>query len=281
MATNEKTKARIKAGDSALQKRVALVASEKGGVGKSVFSRTLIDLLRFSGHRVAAYDADGGIGATLRVLGERDDNGALIPAQDPLRGVAYYNGRAEDERNLLLDSIASGEVLYVHDLAGGLLADLTRIVDGGEGLTGLLDAFEGYGYRLTVFHVISPDIGSAQSVARWLDLIGDRADHVAVVNLKHGRPPADFPYWYGHDDAAGVRKGGKTRERLLAAGGVEVAFPGLPSGTFAKLDAENVRFSNAANAGLLTITERAHVAKFLTEFRAALAPALRVLGLVE
>ncbi len=76
MATIEKTKARIKAGDSALQKRVALVASEKGGVGKSVFARTLVDWLRFSGYRVAAYDADGGIGATLRVLGERGDNGA-------------------------------------------------------------------------------------------------------------------------------------------------------------------------------------------------------------
>ena len=281
MATIEKTKARIKAGDSALQKRVALVASEKGGVGKSVFARTLVDWLRFSGYRVAAYDADGGIGATLRVLGERGDNGALKPAQDPLIGVGYYNGRAEDERNLLLDSIASGEGLYVHDLAGGLLADLTRIVDGGEGLTGLLDAFESHGYRLAIFHVISPDIGSAQSVARWLDLIGDRADHVAVVNLKHGRPPADFPFWYGHDDAAGVRKGGKTRERLLAAGGVQVTFPGLPSGTFAKLDAENIPFSNAANAGLLTITERAHVAKFVNEFRAALAPALPVLGLGE
>ena len=116
---------------------------------------------------------------------------------------------------------------------------------------------------------------------RWLDVIGDRADHVAVVNLKHGRVPFDFPFWFGFDDAAGVRKGGKTRERLLAGGGVEVTFPALPAGTFAKLDSENVPFSDAANVRLLTITERAHVAKFLNDFRAALAPALPFLGLPE
>ncbi|WP_246719532.1 hypothetical protein [Methylocystis sp. H62] len=186
---------------------------------------------------------------------------------------------ADDERNILLDSIESGEKLYVHDLAGGLLADLTRIVDGGEGLDGLLDAFEAHGYRLTLFHVISPDVGAAQSVARWLSLIGDRADHVAVINLKHGKPPSDFPFWYGFTDAKDVAKGGKTREKLLAMGGVEIEFPALPAGTFAKLDAENIPFTRADKAGLLTITERAHVAKFLRDFAAALTPSLPFLGL--
>jgi len=260
-------------------KRVALVANEKGGVGKSVFTRTLVDHLRTSGKRVAAYDADGSVGATARVLGSRDASGAVERVQNPVEGVGYYNGRADDERNILLDSIESGEKLYVHDLAGGLLADLTRIVDGGEGLDGLLDAFEAHGYRLTLFHVISPDVGAAQSVARWLSLIGDRADHVAVINLKHGKPPSDFPFWYGFTDAKGVAKGGKTREKLLAMGGVEIEFPALPAGTFAKLDAENIPFTRADKAGLLTITERAHVAKFLRDFAAALAPAFPFLGL--
>ena len=201
--------------------------------------------------------------------------------QNPVEGVGYYNGRADDERNILLNSIESGEKLYVHDLAGGLLADLTRIVDGGEGLDGLLDAFEAHGYRLTLFHVISPDVGAAQSVARWLSLIGDRADHVAVINLKHGKPPSDFPFWYGFTDAKGVAKGGKTREKLLAMGGVEIEFPALPAGTFAKLDAENIPFTRADKAGLLTITERAHVAKFLRDFAAALTPASSIPWLVK
>ncbi len=259
--------------------RVALVANEKGGVGKSVFTRTLIDWLRVEKHQVAAFDADGTIGATVRILGLKDGKGAPIRNQDPALGVRCYNGRADGERNILLDSIESKHRLYVHDLAGGLLTDLSKIVDDGDGLTGLLDAFDKYGYRLTVFHVISPDIGSTLSVGRWLEMTGDRADHVAVINLKHGKPEGDFPFWYGFTDAKGGAKGGKVRERLLAKGGQEIQFPALQSGAFAKLDAENVRFSVADDAGLLTISERAHVAKFWKDFGEAVRPAFPVLGI--
>jgi len=260
------------------KRRVALIANEKGGVGKSVFTRALVDWLRTQGERVLAFDADGSIGATIRVLGTREAEGALCNNQDPAVGIGFYNGRSDNERNILLDSIASNDPLYIHDLAGGLLADLTKIVDDGEGLSGLLEAFATHGCRLTVFHVISPDIGSAQSVARWLDLTGARVDHVAVVNLKHGKPPGDFPFWYGFRDAKGESKGGGTRRRLLQEGGIEIEFPSLQSGTFAKLDAENIRFSQAQAVGLLTITEQAHVAKFQRDFAAMIAPALPLLG---
>jgi len=262
------------------KRRVALIANEKGGVGKSVFTRALVDWLRTQGERVLAYDADGSIGATIRVLGTREPGGALCKTQDPAVGIGFYNGRNDGERNILLDSIASDDPLYVHDLAGGLLGDLTRIVDDGEGLSGLLDAFATHGCRLTVFHVISSDIGSAQSVGRWLDLTEGCVDHVAVVNLKHGKPPADFPFWYGFHDARGENKGGGTRRRLLQEGGLEIEFPSLQSGTFAKIDAENIRFSLAQAVGLLTITEQAHVAKFQRDFATMIAPALPLLGVL-
>ena len=167
----------------------------------------------------------------------------------------------------------------MHDLAGGLLTDLSKIVDDGDGLSALLKAFDKYGYRLTVFHVISPDIGSTLSVGRWLEVTGDQVDHVAVINLKHGKPDGDFPYWYGFTAAKGGSKGGKVRERFLAKGGQEILFPALHSGTFAKLDAENVRFSVADDAGLLTISERAHVDKFWRDFGEAIKPAFPLLGI--
>ena len=87
--------------------RVALVANEKGGVGKSVFTRTLIDWLRVKNHRVAAYDADGTIGATVRILGLKDEKGALIRDQDPALGVRCYNGqrRRREEYLARLDRV--------------------------------------------------------------------------------------------------------------------------------------------------------------------------------
>ena len=66
---------------------------------------------------------------------------------------------------------------------------------------------------------------------------------------------------------------------MLESGGVEIEFPALPSGTFAKLDAENIRFTRADKVGLLSITERAHVSKFLRDFGENLGPALPFLGI--
>lgn len=270
---------RTKATDNTTAKRLVGVASEKGGVGKSVTARALVDYLRTQGTRVAAYDADGGVGGLVRVLGTRDAEGRLGEEQSPVEGVSYYNVRAEGERNTLLDCIATGEGLIVHDLAGGSLADLMRIVDGGDGIDGLLAAFDEHGYRLTILHLISPEVGSAGSVARWLELAGDRVDHVAVRNTRWGKAEGDFPFWHGFTDGKGVQKGGKTRERLLSLGGVEIDLPSIPAGTFAKVDADNLPFSSASSDTSLTITERAHISKFVREFGAAIEPARPFLGL--
>lgn len=260
-----------------VSKRVILVASEKGGVGKSVAARALIGQLRTEGTPVAAYDADGGVGALVRVLGTRDASGRLEPEQNATAGVGYYNVRADGERNQVLDTIGTGDSLIVHDLAGGSLADLMRIVDNGEGLEGLLATFAEHGYRVTVAHVLSPDIGSVHSVARWLDVAEDKVDHVAIRNTRWGKAETDFPYWHGFTDAKGASKGGKARERLLAMGGVEIDLPAIPAGTYAKVDAENLPFASAVSDGALTITERAHIQKFVRDFATSLDPARKLL----
>ncbi|MGH1575536.1 hypothetical protein ACRAWG_39115 (plasmid) [Methylobacterium sp. P31] len=137
------------------RKRLVLVTSEKGGVGKSVTARTFVEYLREGGTRVAAYDADGSVGGLVRVLGTRDGAGEVLDEQDPAIGVGYYNIRDAAESHTLLNCLGTQEPLIVHDLAGGSLADLTRITDMGEGLDDLLVAVDENGYRLTVLHLIS------------------------------------------------------------------------------------------------------------------------------
>jgi hypothetical protein len=257
---------------STSQKRVALIASEKGGVGKSVFMQVLVATLRADNHRVAAFDADGSVGSTLGVLGERDENGSLIVDQNPVVGSGYYDGRADGDRNVLLDCTTSGEALYVHDLAGGTRRDLSKILDSEEGLDALANAFAIDGYRLTIFHLIAPSKGSTISVGKWLDMTGDKMDHVAVLNSKLGKPPSEFPFWYGHTDSRGVAKGGKARAKLLDLGGKEIVFPALSTSAFAKLEAEDVPIVGAETSPLLTKTEQHQVYKFVADFRAAIAP---------
>lgn len=259
-------------------KRVVLVVNNKGGVGKSVVSRALLDVYRASSKTVHAYDADGRVGSLLSAYGTRNGDG-LDTTQDPAVGVGYYDIRADGSRNTLLDSLGSGAPIILHDLAGGSLSELSRIVDDGDGMDGLLDAIEAQGYRVTLVHVLSNVQGATASVRDYLTAFGERADHVAVLNKAWGRDDADFPFWFGFSTPDGRKVGGNTRDAMLAGGGVEIPFPALQPGTFAKVEAANVTYSAAAGSADLTITERAHMSKFNKQAKAAFADAASKLGL--
>ncbi|MBL0406927.1 hypothetical protein JKG68_23585 [Microvirga aerilata] len=270
-----------KALQASASKRAILIANEKGGVGKTAWAISFVDIMRQDGVPVAAYDADGGVGGLGRLLGTRSEAGDRTAQQDPLVGVGFYNGRSERERDMLVNSIDEGHPLMVHDLAGGLLTDLTRILDAEKNLDEFLATFEDNGYRLTFVHVISNVIAASQSVGRYLKLVGDRADHVAVINRNFGKMNDDFPFWYGFVDPQGKEIGGKTRSEFLALGGVEIEFPALPAGTWAKLDALAIPFTQARGHTSLTLVERGQVQKFMREFRQSLEPARSVLGLAH
>ena len=280
VATNAKAKTGPKVGAKVMpiQKRVVGIVSGKGGVGKTMTARVLLDIYRSEGIKAAAYDADGAVGGLARLYGTRADDGAIVEVQDPMDGVAFYDLRSDRERNVFLDSIAIDAGVILHDLPGGSTIDLQRIVDGGEGVSGLLDTFELHNTRMTLLHVVDNEIESAQSVGNHLDMFGGRVDHVAVLNMRECRGLADFPYWAGYE-VAGVKRYGKAREKLLAMGGKEIMLPALPPSTRAKINAERLTFTRAKDAASLSITERAHVAKFLRDFSANLEPARKVLGL--
>jgi len=261
------------------QKRLVLVICNKGGVGKSVISRALTDLYRSASKAVHVYDADGGVGSLLAAHGTRNGDGRLSPDQDPAKGVAYYDIRQDGSRNTLLDCLAGGAPIILHDLAGGSLGELKRIVDDGDGVDGLLDAIEGQDYRPTLLHVLSNVQGATASVREYLDAFGDRADHVAVINKAWGRDTADFPFWFGYERGDGSKVGGNTRADLLGSGGVEIQFPALQPGTFAKVEASNTPYSKAEASPDLTITERAHLSKFNKAATAAFLEAKDKLGL--
>lgn len=264
---------------SAAAKRLVLVVCNKGGVGKSVVSRALTDLYRSSAKSAHVFDADGGVGSLLSAYGSRNGDGRVSAEQDPATGVGYYDIRSDSSRNTLLDSLGSGAAIILHDLAGGSLGELKRIVDDGDGVDGLLDAIEGQGYRPVLLHVLSNVQGATASVREYIDAFGNRADHVAIVNKSWGKDDADFPFWFGFTKPDGTKVGGKTRDDLLSNGGVEIHFPALQAGTFAKVEAENVPYSKAETSADLTITERAHLSKFNKAAAAAFLEAKDKLGL--
>lgn len=263
-----------------------MTTSLKGGTGKSLFACTLLDNLRSRGHPVAAYDGDGVIGTLTAMHAMRNDEGRVKDAQDPFTGVVAYNVRNES-RNMLIGSAEDYRGVSLHDLAGGALTDLQRIFNDEDGLGELFGTFVDMCIRPVFIHVITADKATVQSVATHMDLtdqlgdLGRIACHIAVLNRRGGLKPADFPFWYGYQDANGQPQAGKTRERLLASGGIEMALPHIDERTLALAKGLNSPLSTAAHDSRLHVVDRQRIRAFLTTFDEAMTADVRAILGVE
>ena len=216
------------------------IISQKGGVGKTTFSRGLVDVARSAGIATAAYDADGAVGQLLEHYGERDQAGAILPTQDPLVGVDYFDVRDEDAREVLVNVIDTPAQLVVIDLPGGTLDAIGAVLPGG--LPGLLDTWVEEGWNVRVVHVISSLKACAKEVLRVIEALGPHARSLRVVrNL--GDSDEDAFYIFGGDAFGGY---GGPKRALLAAGGTVLDMPKIRSRTYTWVDEFTLQFSEAA-----------------------------------
>lgn len=252
------------------------LASDKGGVGKTFYFRYLVERLRkLKPGKVAAFDGDNGTGSGVRILGQRDSSGDLLPPekQTAIEGVVSYNMRKSRAREEFINSIAIEAPYIIHDQPGGAFDAMTEIADGGkESLTGILNAIAEERYQPVVIHAIHHEDESTESVARYLDATeGTPTIHVAVLNMRDAEEMADFELWYGYkDETTGEILGGKTRERLLATGGFEVIMPRLAGSAASRIKRYNLTFEQAATDKRLTFAQRMQVKTWLKEMDEAL-----------
>lgn len=244
----------------------ATTASDKGGVGKSFWDRFKIEFLRKLGKEVAAFDTDGGTGSLARILGQRDQNGELLPPedQDPLVGVKSFNIRKQRTRDEFLNTAALPAAIVQLDLPGGGFDAISEIADGGgESLLGVFQAVIDEGRTAVIDHVIHHEDESTESVARYLDATeGLPVVHCAILNMRDADSKADFEMWFGYIDENGEKIGGRTRERLLAAGGFEIVMPKLASGAASRIKRYGLTFEAAGEDRRLTVAQRAQVKRW-------------------
>lgn len=247
-------------------RRAIFILSQKGGSGKSTFSRALLDHLRLGrGVPVAAFDADGQVGQLLQHYGQRDGRGRLISPQDPQAGVGGFDLREAGQRGMVLDALDVPAPVLLFDFPAGCLGDLGRVVGGGKGISPLLDEYEREGVRVTVVVVVSNVQASTHNVLASLDAFGDRVDYVAVKNCFYGNPE-DFLFFDGFTGADGQTYGGQAREALARHGGAVLTMPALPGREYALCDLYSLGFSEATGYRALRRSERAAIALFLREF---------------
>lgn len=254
----------------------AIVASvsNKGGVGKSVTSKSLALLYRELGKTVAVYDGDDLVGGLLPALGTRSEKGGLHREQVPTVGCGYYDFRDDKKAAQFLDVIGDHPDVpfFLHDLPGGSLRQFSKIADGGEAgeVTALLDAIDKLGARLKLVMTLSHLLPATESVGAICSVFRDRVDYVAVVN-RMWADPSEFVFW---NDP-------RRKEKALfeELGGIEIELPAIPAGAFAKSEAYHIPYNAAEDHERLKISERSQIQGFWRKWREAVEPAADILGL--
>lgn len=267
-----------------MSRRAIFVCSQKGGAGKTTFARALLEILRSRGHTVAAYDADGPVGQLFQHEGLRDENGQWTPQQDPLVGCGFFNIRDDDDRDILLNALASKPPMILFDLPGGVVGELGKVIDHGAAPRGLFSIYQEEGYAITVVVVMTPVLASVRTVQESIATFGDTIDYVAVKNRAFGTEDS-FLLFDGcaHPDLQLPISNGK--RALLEQGGVIITMPILPARSYALLDVYSLGYLEAVEGrgigAKMPLADRFRVREWLREFETQLTPAHHLLGLAE
>ena len=194
---------------------INLVGGEKGGIGKSVLSRVLVQYHIDKNIPFKAFDGDLSQGALMRYYGE------FAEAVD----IREY----ESADRIVEQAVESGLNVVVD-----LPAQASTAIDRWVMDSGLTEFGEELGVKLTLWHVMDDGTDSVRLLDRALSVYGDSLDYVLVKN--HGRG-SDFSYF----DAS------EAKEKALEYGARIIDFPELHAASMRKIDRVGASLWAAAN----------------------------------
>jgi hypothetical protein len=238
---------------SVAPKLLIFTVADKGGTGKSTFTRALIDILHDRNIDYLAYDGD-------------QRNSQLYRHYHGVgNGINQLNFRIEGGADELIEAMDSRSApVIVVDLPGGGVELLERL---NSQMSFLTDATE-MGYAVTMVSVMSRIKDSVNALRLLMDLTGDSAHHIAVKNL----------YW-GDEQKFSFFDNSTTKQRLLDAGGLVMNMPDLFDDTYSIIDEHSLSFRAAIDDPRLTRPHRSRVNHWLRQLESQIELADKFLGI--
>jgi hypothetical protein len=248
----------------AAAKRLILIPSSKGGVGKTTIARLIAEAHRAASTDAVLVDADSSVGQFAKHLGARDDVGALLNPQPISGGVQLLDWHADVRGRDALANVTTHGKPVVVDMPGGSLGTL-RALDADADVMGVIIAA---GFALTIVVSVTPYVETwldASLVQSWLPT----ADLVLVANEGFGDDD-DFADWRASETRASLLASPRTHEVVLARLEPRIA---------AAIARNRLAFRGAADSEKLAILDRGRARRWLAKVDDALAPIAKVLGL--
>jgi hypothetical protein len=201
------------------QRRLVIVTGNKGGCGKSIFARGLLDLYQHLQVPCIAYDSD-------------TQNAQLFRHYDKAAAVSRMDIAKRGNADRLLEDMEQARsqvILFDLPAAGG------HTFQKYEQDIELIEAATELNYRLTLVSVMTRGKDSVNALRQVMDYCDDRVDYVAVKNLHFGEVEKFKRFAQS-----------KTKEQFLKLGGREMTMPDLFDDTMAQNNGDG----NSQSGGL-------------------------------
>jgi hypothetical protein len=234
--------------------RLVLVTGDKGGTGKSVMARLLLDIYRHRNIDCIAYECDQSNPQLFRHY------------KNILPGVKTLKLNQRGGADALQDDLErfSPKVSLV-DLPAGAAEYFESVASDIH----LFKNAETMGYRITMVSVLGRVKDSVVQLKRLVDFCCDRVDYVVAKNL----------YW-GEDKKFIRYNDSKVRQVLLnELGGIELLLPDLYDNLFDFIDSQDLTFREALEHDGLTVSNRSRIFDWVDKAETQLETAAWMLGL--
>ncbi|HEY9693145.1 MAG TPA: hypothetical protein V6D15_13115 [Oculatellaceae cyanobacterium] len=201
------------------QRRLVLVTSDKGGTGKSTFSRAYLDCLSNKSLPYTAFDGDTRNPQLYRHY------------QSIASGVQQITISEDEGIDTLIDALVeTDQPLVIIDLPAGGGAALEKL----EAEAGIFYALKATGFKLSIVSVLTPVKDCVVALQLLLDRYQDNVDYVAVRNEFFG----DASKFINFENSP-------THQQFLQLGGQEIIMPSLYPSVHRMLDEHSLSFQEA------------------------------------